>query len=89
MENLDTTAPALFSTFVMGLASATMIELGIVEDPSSKQKRLRKDEARKHIELLSMLQDKTRGNLDANEKQLLEQVLVDLKYQFAKASKES
>jgi hypothetical protein len=76
--------PALFSTFVMGLASATMIELGLLEDPIEKKKRLRKDQARQHIDLLSMLQHKTRGNLDTHEKELLERVIVDLKLQFAK-----
>jgi len=78
--------PALFSTFVMGLASATMIELGLLEDPVEKKKRVRKEQARQHIDLLSMLQEKTRGNLDSHEKDLLDRVVVDLKLQFAKVS---
>jgi hypothetical protein len=78
--------PALFSTFIMGLASASMIELGMLEDPIEKKKRVRKEQARQHIDLLVMLQDKTRGNLDTNEKELLERVIVDLKFQFAKVS---
>ncbi len=75
--------PALFSTFVMGLASATMIELGLLEDPFDKKKRVRKDQARQHIDLLDMLQLKTRGNLDAHERELVERVIVDLKLQYA------
>jgi hypothetical protein len=82
-----TRAPALFSTFVMGLASAALIELGIVEDPQSKQKRFRKDQARSHIDLLAMLQEKTVGNLTTEEKELIERVLVDLRLQFAKAAR--
>jgi len=78
--------PALFSTFVMGLASATMIELGLLEDPIEKKKRVRKDQARQHIDLLVMLQNKTLGNLDNHEKELLSRVVVDLKLQFAKVS---
>ena len=85
-QGFDTSKPALFSTFIMGLASAAMIELGLVEDPLSKEKRLRKDEARKHIDLIEMLKEKTRGNLDENENKLIDSVLVDLKMQFAKAN---
>ena len=77
-------SPALFSTFVMGLASAAMIEMGLVEDPFEGKKRVRKDQARQNIDILIMLQKKTLGNLDANEKELLDKVLVDLKFQFAK-----
>jgi len=75
---------ALFSTFVMGLASAAMVEMGLVEDPFDKQKRVRKDQARQNIDLLAMLQKKTLGNLDSNEKELLDKVLLDLRFQFAK-----
>jgi hypothetical protein len=79
--------PALFSTFIMGLASAALIELGVVEDPQTKQKRFRQDQARSHIDLLAMLQEKTVGNLTAEEKELLERVLVDLRLQFAKTAR--
>jgi hypothetical protein len=77
---------ALFSTFVMGLASATLIELGLIEDPLTKTKRVNKEAARQHIDILAMLQDKTRGNLSSDEKDLLERALTDLRLQFAKAT---
>jgi len=76
--------PGLFSTLVMGLSSAALIELGVVVDPANNEKRVNKDSARQHIEILSMLQKKTAGNLDDNEKALLERAIVDLKMQFAK-----
>lgn len=76
--------PAPFSTFVMGLASAALIDLGLVEDPVSKTKRVNRDHARSHIELLAMLKEKTRGNLTEEEKALLEQALTDLRMQFAR-----
>ena len=75
---------ANFSTFVMGLASAALIEMGVIEDPQSKKRRSNKDMAHQHIELLKMLQEKTRGNLNPDEKDLLDHVLTDLKLQFAK-----
>lgn len=76
--------PAPFSTFIMGLASAALIEMGIVEDPMTKNKRVNRDHARQHIELLTMLQEKTRGNLTPDENVLINQVLTDLKMQFAR-----
>jgi hypothetical protein len=79
-------SPALFSSFVMGLASAALIEMGVIEDPATKQKRVERDLARQHIDILTMLQAKTRGNLSPEEKQLIEQVLTDLKLQFAKGT---
>lgn|GEM_PF-966445 len=79
-------APALFSTFVMGLASATLIELGVVDDPITKQRRIQKDQARQHIALLEMLREKTRGNLQDEEQALLDRALTDLKLQFARTA---
>lgn len=86
MKDHDTTN-ALFANFVMGLASATLIELGVMDDPTTKKKRVQLDVARQHIDILSMLSEKTRGNLSPEEKQLLDRVLVDLKMQFAKGTK--
>ncbi len=75
---------ALFSTFVMSLASATLIELGVIEDPATKKKRVQKEIARQHIDLLSMFQEKTKGNLSPDEKDLIDHVLTDLRLQFVK-----
>jgi hypothetical protein len=76
--------PALFSNFVMGLASAALIEMGVVADPATGKSRVRKEQARQHIDMLSMLQEKTRGNLSSDEKTLIERALTDLRLQFAK-----
>lgn len=79
---------ASLSTFIMGLASAVLIDLGLVEDPTTKKKRKQLDRARLHIELLQTLQVKTRGNLDEEEKILIERVLTDLRLQYVKVSEE-
>lgn len=78
--------PALFATFVMSLASAALIEMGVVEDPTTKKKRKNVEAARTHIDILAMFADKTRGNLSGEEKDMLEKVLTDLKLQFAKSA---
>ena len=74
-----------FSTFVMGLASAALIEMGAMEDPSTKKKRTNLGIARQHIDLLGILKEKTRGNLSADEAELLERAVTDLKLQFVKS----
>ena len=79
-------ATALFSTFVMGLASASMIEMGLVEDPTSKQKRQDLSVAQHYIDILGMLQKKTQGNLSDDEKKLLDRILSDLRLQFVRLS---
>ena len=68
----------------MGLASATLIELGLIEDPTTKSKRKSIENARQHIELLTMLKEKTRGNLTPDEGKILEKVLTDLRFEFSK-----
>lgn len=75
-----------FSTFILSLASATFIELGLVEDPLSNKKNTNLDAAKQHIDLLQILQDKTRGNLDDEERGLLERILRDVRLQYVKAS---
>jgi hypothetical protein len=75
-----------FSTFILSLASATFIEMGVVEDPLTKSKKKDLSSAKQHIDLLQMLQEKTRGNLDDEERGLLERILRDVRLQFVKAS---
>ena len=88
MEKLEST-PALFATFVMGMMSATLVELGIVEDPVSKKKRVQTEAARQHIDLLIMLQEKTKGNLSSDEHGLLTRVLTDLRMEYVKVAASS
>ena len=79
MQNSPDRAHALFSTFVIGLASAALIEMGYLEDPVSKKKRHNPEAARQHIEILTMLQEKTLGNLAKEEKELLDGLVARLK----------
>jgi len=76
----------MFSTFIMGLASATLMDLGLIPGPIKNEVKQNLESARSHIELLGMLHEKTRGNLSPEEKELLEKVVTDLKLQFARSS---
>ena len=76
-----------FTAFVLSLASTAAIHLGDLPDPMSGQPAaLNLDGAAQMIEILSLLEQKTRGNLTAEERQMLDQVLYELRLRFVQAS---
>ncbi len=79
--------PALsFTGFVLSLASTAAIHFGDLPDPvSGQQAEPNLEGAAQMIEILAMLEQKTRGNLTAEERQLLEQVLYELRMRFVDA----
>jgi len=79
--------PLPFTAFVLSLASTAAIHFGDLPDPSSGQKAEPNLEgATQMIEILELLQEKTQGNLTAEERQVLEQVLYELRVRFVTAS---
>lgn len=76
-----------FSSLIISLGTSAMIHMGLMDNPHTKQKDKNLGAAREEIELISMLQDKTKGNLDDNEKKIVEQVLYELRLRFVEASK--
>lgn len=68
-----------FSTFVFSLNSATLVHLGIIEDPASAQKVKNLPLAKQTIDILGMLEEKTRGNLSSDEEAMLRSILYDLR----------
>ena len=75
--------PADFSIFISGLATEAMIHLGAIENPVTKKKEANLDQARYIIDTLSILQEKTKGNLTDREKKYLDGMLDELKIQYA------
>jgi hypothetical protein len=75
-----------FTAFVLSLASTAAIHFGDLPDPiSGKPLEPNLDGASQMIEILSLLDQKTRGNLTAEERQVLEQVLYELRMRFVEA----
>ena len=75
-----------FTGFVLSLASTAAIHFGDLPDPSSgQQAEPNLEAASQMIEILAMLEQKTRGNLTLEERQLLEQVLYELRMRFVDA----
>ena len=76
-----------FTAFVLSLASTAAIHFGDLPDPVSGQRsEVNLDGAAQMIEILSLLEHKTRGNLTAEERQMLEQLLYELRVRFVEAS---
>ena len=71
-----------FSTFILSLTSSALMSLGEVPDPNTKKTKPNKLLAKHNIDLLNMLQEKTKGNLDSQEQQMLEQMLFELKMKY-------
>jgi len=80
--------PALsFTAFVLSLASTAAIHFGDIPDPQSGQPAEPNLEgAAQMIEILSLLEQKTKGNLTAEERQVLDQLLYELRLRFVEAS---
>jgi hypothetical protein len=76
-----------FSTFVVSLSSSALIHMGVVADPMTGETKKELAVAKQTIDMLGMLQDKTRGNLTEEEDQLLESMLYDLRMRYVAESK--
>jgi hypothetical protein len=77
-----------FIGFVLSLAHTAAVHFGDVANPATGQAAdLNLDAARQMIEILSLLEEKTRGNLTAEERQLLDQILYELRLRFVEAQK--
>jgi len=74
-----------FSTFVMSLAMQAFIQLGEVEPPAGYNVPKDKMAAKQTIDILRMISQKTKGNLDSNEDWMLKDVLQRLQLSFVKA----
>jgi hypothetical protein len=75
-----------FGAFVLSLASTAAIHFGDLPDPVSGHRgELNLEGAGQMIDILVLLEEKTRGNLTAEERQLLEQVLYELRMRFVSA----
>jgi hypothetical protein len=87
----ESQAPAInFAGFVLSLAHTAAVHFGDVADPFSGVKtEPNLVAAQQMIDILALLEEKTRGNLTAEERQLLDQVLLELRMRHVEAQKAS
>ncbi len=67
-----------FSTFIFSLNSSALVHLGFLDDPGSGKKSENLSIAKQTIDILGMLEEKTRGNLLPEEENMLRHILYDL-----------
>ena len=76
-----------FTAFVLSLASTAAIHFGDLPDPiSGERSEPNLEGATQMIEILSLLEQKTRGNLTAEEREVLGQILYELRMRFVAAT---
>ena len=76
-----------FSTFVISLSTQALMHLGEIGNPLSGKVETDVPVAKQTIDILGMLKDKTRGNLNASEDRLMEDILFDLRMKYVEAVK--
>lgn len=76
-----------FSAFVISLSTQVLLHLGEIADPISEKVQVDVPVAKQMIDILAMLKEKTRGNLNASEDRLMEDILYDLRMKYVEAVK--
>lgn len=77
-----------FSTFVLSLGTTALYQLGVMPDPAGGES-VEADPlvAQQTIDTLEMLRDKTLGNLDDSERQLVDSLLYELRMRFVESTR--
>ncbi len=76
-----------FPTFIVSLSSSVLVHLGEIEDPGSGAKEVNLPVAKQTIDILAMLEEKTKGNLTEEEASLLKNILYDLRMRYVALAK--
>ena len=76
-----------FSTFIISLSTQALMHLGEIPNPLSGKSETDIPVAKQMIDIVVMLHEKTRSNLDAGEERLIEDVLFDLRMKYVEAVK--
>jgi hypothetical protein len=76
-----------FSTFILSLSHSALMHLGEAPSPETGKVEVHLALARQTIDLIGMLEEKTRGNLAGDEERLVGQILYDLRMRYVEHSK--
>lgn len=79
--------PATFDDLIKMLASQALLYLGAIPDPESGKAILAPDAAKMNIDMLGILQEKTKGNLTDEEQKMLDSFVSELRMQFVEIQK--
>ena len=82
-KNGQKTLPKIsFSSFILSLYSTGLVQLGKVEDPSTGGKSVNLELAQHTIDMIAMLEEKTSGNLNEEETNLVKALLSELRMAY-------
>jgi hypothetical protein len=87
VDRPDTAEPVTFSTFVLGLSTQALFHLGEIPDPGTGNTARDLVAAKQVIDILGVLREKTRNNLQAGEETLLDSVLYDLRMRYVELAR--
>lgn len=76
-----------FSTFILSLSHSALMHLGEAPHPETGEIQKNLPLARQTIDLIAMLEDRTKGNLSGDEERLVAQILFDLRMRYVELSK--
>jgi hypothetical protein len=75
------------TTLVLSLSHSVLLSLGDAPDPATGERVVDLPLARQTIDLIALLQEKTRGNLSGEEERVLSQAIFDLRMRFVEVVK--
>ena len=85
---MEETLPSIdFATFVLSLNHSALLHLGEAPDLESGKIEKNLPLARQTIDLIAMVEEKTKGNLTGDEERLVGQILYDLRVRYVEQSK--
>ncbi len=73
-----------FSTFIFSLNSSALVHLGVIGEPGSDRISKNLVLAKQTIDILGMIEEKTKGNLTDDETSLLKNILHDLRLMYVR-----
>jgi Domain of unknown function (DUF1844) len=76
-----------FSTFIFSLNTSALVHLGDYPDPATGKNEVDLPLAKQTIDLMVLLEEKTRGNLTKDEESLLKHVLYDLRLRYVQKTR--
>lgn len=76
-----------FNSLIFSLSSSALLNTGEIADPQTGEKKKDLPLAKHSIDIIAMLQEKTRGNLNDDEKQFIDSILTDLRLRYVRSCK--
>jgi hypothetical protein len=76
-----------FTTFILSLSHSALMHLGEAPDPDTNRVERNLPLARQTIDLIGMLEEKTKRNLNGEEERLISQILFDLRMRYVELEK--